>query len=146
MFIAAQFTQAMIVVGMALFLITLLIGIEVGIVLILVGSILIVSGFIGLWTDSYVVALVLASILSVFYVVYGRSLVKQKLVVRTQSTNIDKLIGQVAIVKKAVPAGGYGMVKLDDEEWRATSAQDLSVGTKVTVIALKGVTLEVEKK
>ena len=112
----------------------------------LVGSILIISGFVGLWTGSLPVAFALASLLCVLYVLYGRSVIKQRFVVRTHSTNIDKLVGQVGIVTKAVGAGEFGMVKINDESWRATAEQDLEVGTKVTVTSLQGVTLEVEKK
>lgn len=146
MFTATQLIQGMIIAGMALFGVTLLIGIDVGIDLLLVGSIMIVSGFVGLWTNNLTVALVLASILSVLYVIYGRSVIKQKLVVRTQSTNIDKLIGQTGTVKRAIQAGEYGSVKVDDEEWRATSSEEIAVGTKVTIVALQGVTVEVKKK
>jgi membrane protein implicated in regulation of membrane protease activity len=146
MFNAELILQAIVVVGLIMVLMTLLIGIEVGIDLLLIGSILIMSGLLGIWTDSVVVCLIVASILSVMYVVYGRSTLKKKLIFRTQSTNIDKLIGETAIVSKEIASGGFGIVKLGDEEWRAHSADLHKAGEKVTVLAVEGVTLEVAKK
>ncbi len=146
MFTPTQFTEGMIIVGLLMALLTLLIGVEVGIDLLLIGSILLIGGFAGLWTQNIIVSLVVSIVLAFLYLVYGRSLIKQKLIVRTSATNIDKLIGQVATVKKAIEAGEYGIVKLDDEEWRATSAADQAIGTKVIIRSVQGVTLEVEKK
>jgi membrane protein implicated in regulation of membrane protease activity len=146
MFTAEIVLQGIVVVGLVMMLLTLLIGIEFGIDLLLVGSILILSGLLGIWTDSVTVCLIVASILSVIYVLYGRSTLKKKLIFRTQSTNIDKLIGETATVKKAIVSGEFGIVKLGDEEWRAHSANSLDAGQKVTVLAVEGVTLEVAKK
>jgi membrane protein implicated in regulation of membrane protease activity len=44
-----------------------------------------------------------------------------------------------------VPSGGHGRVRLANEEWRATSAESLTVGDAVRVLAVTGNTLTVGK-
>lgn len=59
------------------------------------------------------------------------------------ATNTDALVGARGQVVSQVPAGGVGRVRLANEEWRATSEQQLDVGAPVKVLAVQGNTLSV---
>jgi membrane protein implicated in regulation of membrane protease activity len=59
------------------------------------------------------------------------------------STNTDALVGQFATVIEQVPAGGVGRVRLANEDWRATSGENIDVGEVVKVHAVAGSTLTV---
>lgn len=58
-------------------------------------------------------------------------------------TNADALVGQQGKIVAQVPAGSVGRVRLVNEEWRATAAQDLQVGDAVRVLEVRGNTLTV---
>lgn len=49
-------------------------------------------------------------------------------------SNADALAGQIGEVTEMIPAGGYGRVKLDGDDWKAEAphlAEPLAVGDKV---------------
>ena len=63
-----------------------------------------------------------------------------------QKTNADRLIGREGVV--IVPFNsteGKGQVKVDGQIWSAKSGEDYIEGTKVTVKAIEGVKLVVER-
>ena len=63
-----------------------------------------------------------------------------------QKTNADRLIGREGVV--IVPFNsteGKGQVKVDGQIWSAKSGEDYTEGTKVTVKAIEGVKLVVER-
>lgn len=138
-------SQLLIIVGLLAILSELFIGIQTGFDLVLIGSILVLSGFIGTVTN-LVVALTIAVILSLVYLLYGRTFIRSKLqILTTRKTNIDRLIGQTAIVVRTITPHAAGMIKLGDEDWRADSDETLYEKDKVKVISIEGVTLKVEK-
>ena len=63
------------------------------------------------------------------------------------STNVDRLIGKVAICTKMINVGERGEVKIDGKFWLAvTSAtEEIELDEKVVVIAIEGVKLIVDK-
>ena len=138
--------ELFIVVGLLLVILELIIGIEAGFDLVLIGSILVISGFTGNFVGGPIVSLVLASILSAVYFFYGRALVKDKLKVKNHSTNTDRLIGQTGVVLQAISPMKAGLVKVEDEEWRARSDQALVTGETIVVTAFNGVTAIVSKQ
>lgn len=134
-----------VVIGLLLVLAELLIGIESGFDLVLIGSILILAGLAGVLTGSTVLALGIAAVLSVVYIALGRRYVKEKVTVISKQTNIDKLIGATALVVREITPERPGIVRLDDEEWRATSDEVLYARDAVTIRAIDGVTLIVDR-
>ena len=63
-----------------------------------------------------------------------------------QKTNADRLIGREGVV--IVPFNsteGKGQVKVEGQIWSAKSGEDYTEGTKVTVKAIEGVKLVVER-
>jgi len=60
-------------------------------------------------------------------------------------TNIDKLIGQKAVVVRSITPDTAGLVRINDEDWRASSDDVLFEKDKCTVDSVEGVTLLVSK-
>lgn len=63
------------------------------------------------------------------------------------NTNVDRLIGKVAVCTKMINVGERGEVKIDGKFWLAvTSAtEEIELDEKVVVIAIEGVKLIVDK-
>ena len=135
----------LVVAGLVLVLAELVVGIQAGFDLVLIGTILILSGFAGVVGDSMVLALVLAAVLSIVYIAYGRSFIKRKVIVITKKTNIDKLTGKSGVVIRSITPDTAGMVRIDDEDWRASSDEVLYEKDRAEVTAIEGVTLIVKK-
>jgi len=60
-------------------------------------------------------------------------------------TNIDAVIGKRGIVYQRITKIEAGFVKLENEEWRAGSKEDIEEGEEIEVIGVKGVTLQVRR-
>ncbi len=137
--------QLFVIVGLLLVLAELLVGIQSGFDLVLIGSILIVSGFAGMLVDSTELMLVLATALSILYIAVGRKRIRQKITTVTKKTNIDKLIGAGGVVVRSITPDTAGLVRVDDEDWRASAEEILYEREAVTVEGIEGVTLIVRK-
>lgn len=59
-------------------------------------------------------------------------------------SNADAIMGREAIVSQDIPAGGYGRVAIDGDDWKATAAIDLKKGTKVRIIGRESIILTCE--
>jgi membrane-bound serine protease (ClpP class) len=53
------------------------------------------------------------------------------------------MVGEVGEVREAIAPGAPGRVFVHGEHWRAVSNQVLDVGTRVRVIAVRGLEIEV---
>ncbi|MFC2000226.1 NfeD family protein [Chloroflexota bacterium] len=60
-------------------------------------------------------------------------------------TNIDAVIGKRGIVYQRITRIEAGFVKLENEEWRASSKEDIEEGEEIEVVSVKGVTLQVRR-
>lgn len=135
----------LIVSGLALIVAELLVGIDAGFDLVLLGSILIIGGILGQLTNDLSLAIILCAILSFLYIFFGRSVIKSKLVVSTYQTNIDNMIGKLGVVTSTISPQNAGMIKIDGEKWRARADQKINSGQQAKVLSIEGVTLSVEK-
>lgn len=63
------------------------------------------------------------------------------------NTNVDRLIGKVAVCTKEIRPGERGEVKIDGKFWLAVSPEkkDIEIDERVVVVAIEGVKLIVEK-
>ena len=137
--------QLFVIAGLLLVLAELLVGIQSGFDLVLIGSILVISGFVGMFTGSTPLMLVLAIALSILYIAVGRNKIRQKITTVTKKTNIDKLIGANGVVVRSVTPDTAGLVRVNDEDWRASAEEILYERDAVTVEGIEGVTLIVRK-
>jgi len=136
--------QLFVIAGLLLILAELLVGIQAGFDLVLIGSILVVSGLVGMLT-SVPLMLILATVLSILYIAVGRNKIRQKVAVVTKKTNIDKLVGSTGTVVRSVTPDTAGLVRVNDEDWRASAEEILYERDAIVVEGIEGVTLIVSK-
>jgi membrane protein implicated in regulation of membrane protease activity len=123
----------------------LLLGIQTGFDLLLIGSIMVVSGFVGIFTGSETLMLLLAVGLSVLYIAVGRKKIRRKITTVTTKTNIDKLVGSTGTVVRGIDPDTAGIIRVNDEEWRASAEEVLYERDTVVIEAIEGVTVIVRK-
>lgn len=140
-------SELFVIAGFLFILSALFIGIEVGFDLVVLGSILLLSGFTGIFTDNYIVSLITAVVLTIIYFFIGRKKLKSKMSsATTHKTNTDKLVGHTGVVVKDISKSQPGRVKVDDEEWRAVANTSIKAGETVKILAIKGVSVVVQEK
>ena len=61
-------------------------------------------------------------------------------------SNADAILGKACTVSEAIPAKGYGRVKLGGDEWKATSVDGSAIaeGTHVRIVARESLIVTVE--
>jgi membrane protein implicated in regulation of membrane protease activity len=134
-----------ILIGLLLVFVELVVGLETGFDLVVIGFTMAISGFVGGWLNSTEVTIGLTIGLSVLYIVLGRSVLKNKLKTTTHKTNADRLVGSIGEVRTTVTADTPGLVNIDGEDWRAKSTKEkFQKGSKVIVTNIEGVTVLVK--
>lgn len=146
MFEQMEETNLVTALGLLLVAAELFLGVQTGFDFVLVGSILVVGGLIGNLFGSLTLTLILTVILSVIYILFGRRTIRRHFGVLTHKTNTDKLAGAKGIVIRSITPDTPGLVRVEDEDWRATSEDVLFEKDKIEVVGLSGVTLVVKKK
>lgn len=97
---------------------------------------------------AFSIQLLVFSLLGLVLLVATRSFVRKKMQVRKERTNADRAIGETGIVTKTVgDAYIAGRVLVNGMDWAAKTQDGVSLepGARVTVKAIQGVTLLVEK-
>lgn len=95
---------------------------------------------------SPVVQIVLFIIISTALLIGLRPVFKKYLKRNDSKTNVDRLIGKTAVCLKAILNGERGEVKIDGKIWTAIANENIQVNEKVTVLAIEGVKLVVQKQ
>jgi membrane protein implicated in regulation of membrane protease activity len=135
----------LIIAGALLILGEVALGGFAGFDLVLIGSSFLLGGALGLVFGSTTTGFITASALCVAYIVLGRKWVRTRLKSRAMPSNTDALMGRRGLVTARVAPHTAGMVKVNDETWRAMLAADaggpLEPGTEVTIAGVDGVTL-----
>ncbi|HKW57087.1 MAG TPA: NfeD family protein [Candidatus Acidoferrum sp.] len=133
--------------GILCVILELALGALTGFDMALVGGSLVIGGAIGLFVGSAKIGLLAAGVLALVYLAGFRSLLKSKLNVGAQPSNVDAVLGKTAVVTKRIGPREPGLVKLGSEEWRAelAGAEDAAKdpGATVKVESVEGVTLKV---
>lgn len=75
---------------------------------------------------------------SLLFLVCARPFIKKWTKRNEIKTNVDSLVGRIAIVTEDIIDGNRGVVKLDSQEWSAISSDNLVKGTKVVVLSIEG--------
>ena len=137
----------LVLAGAVLILIEVALGGFAGFDMVLIGSAIAIGGVTGLVTGNPVAAYVTAAGLGVAYIAVGRRIVRNRLSVSHQhASNMDAVLGRQAVVQQRVAAHEAGLVKVDDEVWRALpspGAGPFEAGALVTIASVDGVTLHV---
>lgn len=93
--------------------------------------------------DSFLIQLLIFLAVSLILVATTRKVAVEKLKIGQTKTNVDELIGQEAVVVKAIEPHAPGEVKVNGKVWRAVSdsQQSYMVNEVVTVLRIEGVTI-----
>ncbi len=134
-----------VIVGLLFVLLELTVGVETGFDLVFIGSAFILGGLVTWPFDSWLLTVIVTSIICVAYVALGRRYIHRWTAVRKAKTNIDAIIGRQGIVLRSIAKNVDGLVKVGTEQWRARAEEDIRKGNEIVVISVSGVTLIVEK-
>lgn len=138
----------LVVLGALLILLEVVLGAISGFDFLLIGTAMLVGGFLGLATHSVAVGTATAGVLALLYVFVGRRQIKSRLSRRNTPTNTDAILGREAQVVDIITPERAGRIRIDGEEWRAQAAGGsegvLEVGRTVRVERIDGVTLYVK--
>ena len=134
-----------VIVGLLLVLLELIVGVETGLDLVFIGSAFILGGLVTWPFHSWLLTVIVTSIICVAYVALGRRYVHRWTAVSKAKTNIDAIIGRQGIVLQNIAKNFDGRVKVGNERWRARAEEDIKKGDEIVVTGVSGVTLIVEK-
>lgn len=132
-------------VGLLLVLLEIVLGVETGFDLVVVGSVFILGGLVTWPFHSWLLTVIVVVVLCVAYMALGRRYVHRWTQVKQERTNIDAIIGKRGIVLQSITTNVEGRVRVGYEEWRARAEEDISEGEEIVVNGVSGVTLIVEK-
>jgi len=131
--------------GLMLIGLELIIGVDTGFDLVLLG-IAAILGSVFFWiTTNLWVGIGTTTAITFSYIFFGRKLLKTKLFSSLHKTNTDRLIGNRGLVTKKIIPHHPGQVKVDGEIWRAEATKTIDEKETVIVKDFDGVTLKVEK-
>lgn len=85
-------------------------------------------------------------LLGIFLLVISRPIVNKLRSKDNEKTNLDRIIGETAIVTEDIKKNVVGEVKVDDKRWSAVSKEKCLKGDTVKVLKIDGVKLIVEKE
>ncbi|NVM27118.1 MAG: NfeD family protein [Desulfobacterales bacterium] len=128
-----------------LVLLELIVGIETGLDLVVIRSVLILGGLVTWPFNNWLVTLIVTSVICVAYVAIGRRYIHGRIAVGKAKTNIDAIIGQNGIVLKSIARNFDGRVRVGNVRWRARAEEDIKEGDEIVVTGVSGSTLIVEK-
>ena len=134
-----------VIAGLLFVLLELVIGVETGFDLVFIGSAFILGGLVAWPFHSWVLSLIVTSVICVAYVALGRRYVHRWTQVKKAKTNIDAIIGRQGIVLQSIARNVDGLVKVGNEQWRARAEEDIKEGDEIVVTNVSGATLIVEK-
>lgn len=136
----------MVIVGLILVVLELLVGVDTGLDMVIIGSAFIIGGLVTLPAESWIITILAVSGIAAVYVLFGRKYVHRRLLVKEEKTNVDKIIGKTGTVLQSISDNADGLVKVGYEEWRARSTEVIDEGVEVVVTGIEGVTLRVNKR
>ncbi len=134
-----------VIVGLLLILLELIVGVETGLDLVFIGSVFILGGLVTWPFHSWLLTVIITSVICIAYMALGRRYVHRWTAVSKAKTNIDAIIGRQGIVLRSIARNVDGLVKVGNEQWRARAEEDIEKGDEIVVTAVSGVTLIVEK-
>ncbi len=105
----------------------------------------IVALIVSIFVDSLVIQFGVFVLLGVFLLITTRPFLIKLLKPKNEKTNLDRVLGEKAIVTEDIFPEEKGEVKIDGKRWTAISKEKLAKGTYVKVLKIDGVKLQVEK-
>lgn len=106
----------------------------------------IVSLLVSIFYANFFVQFAIFVLLGVFLLLTTRKFLKRYIEPTKEKTNLDRIIGETAIVTEVISKNEIGEVKIDGKRWSAICKEQLEVGEEAVVESIDGVKLIVRKK
>ena len=104
----------------------------------------IASCILSIYVDNLIIQLGCFVITSTICLILTKSIISKIKNHKITPTNLDRVIGNIGIVTEDIDEFNNGEVKVDGKTWTATSKETLKVGTKVKIVSINGVKLNVK--
>ena len=104
-----------------------------------------ITTFVSLITDNMMIQLAVFTISSILLLILTRNLAKKLKKTKVVPNNLDQVIGKIGIVTEDIEQDGIGEVKVLGKKWSAYSDKEIEENSKVKVLSINGVKLNVEE-
>lgn len=105
----------------------------------------IITTFVSLATDNFMIHLAVFTISSILLLFLTKPFVKKMKKRDLVPTNLDQVIGKIGVVTEKIEKDGIGEVKVLGKKWSAYSDKEIEENSKVKVLSINGVKLKVEE-
>lgn len=105
----------------------------------------IVSMILSLFIDNYFIQFFNFVVLGIILLITTRKYLVNISSKRQEKTNLDRVIGENALVTLEIDKNKIGEVKVDGKKWSAISNKKIKEGSTVKVLSIEGVKLKVEE-
>lgn len=107
----------------------------------------IVSLIVSIFVDNFFIQFAIFVLLGILLLLTTRNFLEKFIKSNEDAkTNLDRIIGNTAVVTEPITKNEIGEVKVDGKRWSAISESKFSVGEEVVVLKIDGVKLIVGKK
>lgn len=110
----------------------------------------IASGFISLvlsfFVDNYFIQFLVFVLVGTILLFTTRDYLLKFIKVKNEKTNLDRVVGMIAIVTEEIKKNKPGEVKVDGKRWTAIADKKIKVDSTVKVLEIDGVKLKVEEE
>ena len=98
----------------------------------------IVSLFVSIFCDDFLIQFAIFVLLGLFLLLTTRKFLKRYIKPNKEKTNLDRILGEVAIVTEEILKNAVGEVKVDGKRWSAIAKEEIQVGEEVIVEKIEG--------
>jgi membrane protein implicated in regulation of membrane protease activity len=96
-------------------------------------------------TDCLTVQIITFIVVSSISLILTKKIVKKIKGDKVEATNLDRVIGKIGVVTEEITKLEPGEVKVDGKKWSAISTKKISEGSKVEILSIDGVKLNVKE-
>lgn len=100
---------------------------------------------VSLFTTDATLQIATFVIVSFISLLCTKGLVKRIRTKKPEATNLDRVIGKIGIVTEEITKLEPGEVKVDGKKWSAISTKKIKVDSKVEILSIEGVKLNVKE-
>lgn len=104
-----------------------------------------VSFIVSLYVENVTVQIAVFVAVSAVSLLLTKKIVKKLRTREPEKTNLDRVIGKIGIVTEEITKLEPGEVKVDGKKWSAISNKKIKVGSKVEILSIDGVKLNVKE-
>ena len=97
------------------------------------------------FTDMLTIQIITFIVVSSITLILTRKIVNKIKGGKMEATNLDRVIGKIGVVTEEITKLEPGEVKVDGKKWSAISTKKISVGSKVEILSIDGVKLNVKE-